>query len=103
MTHLAKVTAEMRAIPASKWRYKLGKFVIALGIGALFYFVALPQQWPMAVQLTLAVAIGYCISPDVMKAIVKFIVAGLRDVFAAIGGKGNGNAPPPSSPVSPPA
>lgn len=84
MTHLSQATLSLKAIPAHKWRRKLGQLVIAAGLGALLYFVALPQKWPSALILALAAAIGYCISADVMTAVVKFIVAAIRDVLAAI-------------------
>jgi hypothetical protein len=97
MTHIAQVTTNLKAIPARRWRYKIGKLVIAALLGALLYFVALPKDWPVAVILAIAVAVGYCISEDVMKAIVRFLVAVIRDVLAAIkNGKSDGNVQPPS-------
>lgn len=83
-THTAAVTASLKAIPAHKWRRKLGQLVIAAGLAALLYFVALPEKWPSALILAIAAAIGYCISADVMTALVKFLVAAIRDVLAAI-------------------
>lgn len=84
MTHTAKVRASLAEIPREKWRTKLQRLVIAAGLGALLYFVAIPKAWPLTVVLGLAAAIGYCISADFMKAIVRFLVAAIRDVLAAI-------------------
>lgn len=84
MTHTSQVTASLKAIPAHKWRRKVGQLVIAAGLGALLYFVALPGKWPSSLILAIAAAIGYCISADVMTALVRFLVAAIRDVLAAI-------------------
>lgn len=106
MTHTARVTASLQAIPRNRWRYKLGKLVIAAGLGALLYFVALPQKWPTSIVLAIAVAIGFGISEDAMKAIVRFLVAAIRDLLAALkNGKQEsaGLGTPPVFPPPPPA
>jgi hypothetical protein len=91
MTHTSQVTASLKAIPAHKWRRKVGQLVIAAGLAALLYFIALPQKWPSTLILAIAGAIGYCVSADVMTALVKFLVAAIRDILAAIkNGKGDG-------------
>lgn len=93
MTHTGQVRSSLTKIPAAKWRYKLGKLVIAAGLAALLIFVALPKDWPLPVILAITAAIGYCVSEDVMKALVRFIVAAIRDVLAAIkNGKSDGPA-----------
>lgn len=84
MSHTGQVRASLKTIPRAKWRYKLGKLVIAGGLGALLVFAALPKDWPLAVILAIAAAIGYCISEDLMRALVRFLVAAIRDVLAAI-------------------
>lgn len=84
MTHTSQVTASLKAIPRARWRYKLIKLVIAAGLLALLYFVAIPKDWSTAVVLAIAAAIGYCISEDFMRALVRFLVAAIRDVLAAI-------------------
>lgn len=93
MTHTAQVRASLAAIPRNRWRYKLAKLVVALGLGALLYFVALPQKWSVFVILGIAAAIGFCISEDVMKAIVKFLVAAVRDLAGALPTKSIAAAP----------
>lgn len=93
MTHTAQVTASLKVIPVRRWRQKIARLVIAAGLVALLIYVALPKSWPVSVQIAIAVAIGYCVSEDVMKAIVRFLVAAIRDVLAAIkNGKNDGPA-----------
>jgi len=87
MTHTSQVTASLQAIPRAKWRYKLTKLAIAAALVALLIYVALPKNWPPAVVLAIAAAIGFCVSEDVMKAIVRFLVAAIRDVLGAIGNR----------------
>ena len=96
MTHTAKVTAEFKAIPRSRWRYKLTRLAIAAGLIALLVFVALPKDWSVGVDLGIAVAAGYCISEDLMRGVSKFLVALVRDMVNAIAGR-NGKSEPPSS------
>lgn len=84
MTYTAKVRASLAEIPRAKWHVKLAKLVIAAGLIALLVLVAIPKGWPVSVDLALAAAAGYCISTDVMRAIVQFLVAAIRDVLAAI-------------------
>jgi hypothetical protein len=84
MSHTAQVTASLKTIPAHRWRQKIARLVIAAGLGALLYFVALPQHWSPALDLGLAAAIGYCVSADLMKALARFLVALIRDMLAAI-------------------
>lgn len=96
MTHRAAVTDEFKAIPRHRWRYKIGRLVLAGGLIALLVFVALPKNWAVGVDLGIAVAAGYCISEDLTRGVVRFIVATVRDMVNAIAGK-NGN-PPPSAP-----
>jgi hypothetical protein len=94
MTHTAKVRASLAEIPRKKWRLKLQRLAIAVGLAALLYFVAIPQKWPLAVILGIAGAIGYCISADFTRAIIRFLVAAIRDVLAAIkNGKSDPGAP----------
>jgi hypothetical protein len=103
MTHTAQVRASLAEIPAHKWRAKITRFVFALLLGALLCFVALPQHWSSTIVLVIAAAIGYCISADLMSALVRFLVAAIRDVVAAIGKNGATSPPPAPPPASPPA
>lgn len=90
MTHLRRATQSAKAIPAEKWRQKIGKLVIAVGLLALIKYVALPEKWSPSLIIALAVAIGYCVSSDFMRMLVRFLVAAIRDVLAAIkNGKAN--------------
>jgi hypothetical protein len=102
MSHTAAVRASLAAIPRSRWRQKIARFVVALLLGALLYFVALPQKWSPLFVIGIAVAIGYCISSDLMAAIVKFLVAAIRDVAGALPTKTTTIAPPAAPPAETP-
>lgn len=96
MTHRQAVAAELRAIPAHRWRYKIAKLLIAVGLVALLYYVAIPQKWSPKLVLGIVAAIGYCVSEDFVKAFFKFAIAIARDLVALLPGKTD--APPPASP-----
>jgi hypothetical protein len=87
VNHRAQITAEFKAIPRRRWRYKLTRLAIALGLIALLVWVALPKNWSVWIDLGIAVAAGYCISEDLTRGVIRFIIAAVRDMVNAIAGK----------------
>lgn len=92
MTHISKVTAELRAIPRERLSQKIKKLVLAAGLIVLLVKVAIPKGWPVGVQIGLAVVAGYFVSADLMGKASKFLVALVRDMVNAMAGRNGKDA-----------
>ena len=83
MTHTAKVRAEMQAIPGEKMWAKVRRTIL----GALFVLAAGwggYAGWPWYVVAGLLAVGAHIISAELVQAAVKFAVATIKDLLAAV-------------------
>lgn len=93
MTHREQATQHLRDIPRARLVQKLGKSLLGMAFIVGAGLAAWKLSWPWYVVTPVALFGAHLVSQDLTQTGVRFIVATVKDVLAAVR-NGKGAAPP---------